>query len=123
MHMCLWGNATVKHSIFSPIIVNTLTDATIQDLSLLTNITHADIQQLQTVSKSEQTDRAQYILKDDGVLAWDLLNKIHKGNSGVSRVDFILDNGEWPLIYQRVHSYGVTLAAGFEVSCALCRRC
>jgi len=77
MHMCLWGNAT--------------------DLSLLTNMTHADIQKLQTVSKSEQADRAQYILKDDGPLAWDLLNKSHQDKSGASRVDFILDNAGFEL--------------------------
>jgi len=57
-------------------------------------MTHEDIQRLQTVSKSEQTARAQYILKDDGPLAWDLLNKVRQGNNGPSRVDFILDNGE-----------------------------
>lgn len=74
-------------------------NAAFQDLSLLTNITHEDIQQLQTVSKREQADRAQFILKDDGPLAWDLLNKARQGRSGVSRVDFILDNGECPRIY------------------------
>jgi len=72
VHMCLWGNAT--------------------DLSLLTDITHADIQQLQTVSKWEQTDRAKYIRKDDGPLAWDLLNKARQDRTRISRVDFILDN-------------------------------
>ena len=102
VHMCLWGNATVRQSI----AVRSSThhhrhtnERGLQDLSLLTNVTHADIQQLQTVSKSEQADRAQYILKDDGPLAWDLLNKARQDQSGVSRVDFILDNGEWPLIF------------------------
>lgn len=98
MHMCLWGNATVDtQSSLRSIIVDTLINVVFQDLSLLTNITHADIQQIQTVSKSEQTDRARYILKDDGPLAWDLLNRVRQDKSGVSRVDFILDNGEWPL--------------------------
>jgi hypothetical protein len=96
-----------------------LTNTVVQDLCLLTNITHEDIQRLQTVSKSEQTERAQYILKDDGPLAWDLLNKARQGGNGVSRVDFILDNGEWPLLCQGVCSHGVTLVAGFEVSCVL----
>ena len=98
MHMCLWGNATVgiKSSLRS-IIVDTLMNVDFQDLSLLTNVTHADIQKLQTVSKSEQMDRARYILKDDGPLAWDLLNRVRQDKSGVSRVDFILDNGEWPI--------------------------
>lgn len=93
----------------SLIILHTLTNTAIQDLCLLTNITHDDIQRLQTVSKSEQTERAQYILKDDGPLAWDLLNKVRQDGNGASRVDFILDNGEWPNIYQGVCLHWVTL--------------
>ncbi|KIM27135.1 hypothetical protein M408DRAFT_330244 [Serendipita vermifera MAFF 305830] len=66
IHMCLWGNAT--------------------DLSLLTNMTHEDIQKLQTVTKDEQAERAQYILLDNGEQAWDQLRKSH------DRVDIVLDN-------------------------------
>ena len=88
------GKALNARSTLSPTTVDTLMNAAFQDLSLLPNMTHADIQQLQTVSKSEQADRAQYILRDDGPLAWDLLNKARQGKSGISRVDFILDNGE-----------------------------
>ncbi len=58
-----------------------------QDLSLLTNMSHADIQKLQTVSKDEQAERAQYILLDDGFKAWEQLRKSHE------RVDIVLDNG------------------------------
>jgi hypothetical protein len=72
-------------------------------------MTHADIQKLQTVSKSEQADRAQYILKDDGPLAWDLLNKSRQDKGGASRVDFILDNGEWPLVRPIPYLYNFTL--------------
>ncbi|KAG8802170.1 hypothetical protein FRC18_007625, partial [Serendipita sp. 400] len=66
LHMCLWGNAT--------------------DLSLLTNMTHSDIQKLQTVSRDEQAERAQYILLDNGEMAWDQLQKSR------NRVDMVLDN-------------------------------
>ncbi len=64
--MCLWGNAT--------------------DLSLLTNMTHEDIQKLQTVSKDEQAERAQFILLDQGESAWEQLRANHE------RVDIVLDN-------------------------------
>lgn len=49
-------------------------------------MTHEDIQKLQTVSKDEQAERAQYILLDNGTQAWDQLRKTH------DRVDIILDN-------------------------------
>ncbi|KAG8823876.1 hypothetical protein FRC17_009233 [Serendipita sp. 399] len=71
LHMCLWGNAT--------------------DLSLLTNMTHADIQRLQTVSKKEQAERGQYILLDNGDLAWSQLRRSH------DRVDMVLDNAGFEL--------------------------
>jgi hypothetical protein len=58
-----------------------------KDLSLLTNMTHEDIQKLQTVSKDEQAERARYILLDNGELAYEQLQKSHE------RVDIILDNG------------------------------
>ena len=59
----------------------------IKDLSLLTNMTHDDIQRLQTVSKEEQAERAKYILLDDGEQAWAQLRASH------DRVDIVLDNG------------------------------
>ncbi|KAG8842405.1 hypothetical protein FRC20_004424, partial [Serendipita sp. 405] len=50
-------------------------------------MTHSDIQKLQTVSKDEQAERAQYILLDNGEMAWDQLQKSR------NRVDMVLDNG------------------------------
>ncbi|PVF95112.1 DUF89 domain-containing protein [Serendipita vermifera] len=71
LHMCLWGNAT--------------------DLSLLTNMTHEDIQKLQTTSKDEQTERAKFILLDQGEQAWQQLRSSHE------RVDMVLDNAGFEL--------------------------
>ncbi|TFK47253.1 DUF89 domain-containing protein [Heliocybe sulcata] len=70
VQMCLWGNAT--------------------DLSLLTHLSHDDIQKLQTVGKDAQAARKEYLLRDDGDKAWEALKK--GGDEG--RVDFVLDNGE-----------------------------
>lgn len=66
-----------------------------QDLSLLTTISHAEIQKLQTVSKSERAERAKFILRDDGPLAWAALKEgLEKKKAGTpNRVDFVLDNG------------------------------
>ncbi|KZT38776.1 DUF89 domain-containing protein [Sistotremastrum suecicum HHB10207 ss-3] len=66
IQMCLWGNAT--------------------DLSLLTNLTHEDIEKLQTVEKETRDARKEFILCDDSDAAWEALK------SGSDRVDFILDN-------------------------------
>jgi hypothetical protein len=108
LHMCLWGNATVSIVSHHP-LSNLNVHLRLQDLSLLTNMTHADIQKLQTVSKDEQTARAQYILLDNGEQAWDQLRKSR------DRVDIILDNGisqsALPLCPLTSH-----LPAGFEVS-------
>jgi hypothetical protein len=59
----------------------------LQDLSLLTNMTHEDIQKLQTTSKDEQSERAKFILLDQGEQAWQQLRSSHE------RVDMVLDNG------------------------------
>lgn len=50
-------------------------------------MSHADIQKLQTISKDEQAQRAQYILLDQGEAAWNQLRESH------DRVDIVLDNG------------------------------
>ncbi|KAH9856418.1 DUF89 domain-containing protein [Lenzites betulinus] len=75
IQMCLWGNAT--------------------DLSMLTHLSHEDIQNLQSVGKDAQAARAAYILADDQEKVWDHL----KGFAGKrdSRVDFVLDNGGFEL--------------------------
>lgn len=63
METCLWGNAT--------------------DLSLLTSLTHEELQALQSVERG-----ADFVLKDDLELVWNHLNN-GKGNG---RIDFVLDN-------------------------------
>ncbi|KZT24930.1 DUF89 domain-containing protein [Neolentinus lepideus HHB14362 ss-1] len=73
VQMCLWGNAT--------------------DLSLLTHLSHDDIQKLQSVGKDAHAARKDYLLRDDGDKAWKALKK--GGQEG--RVDFVLDNAGFEL--------------------------
>ncbi|KAH7098973.1 DUF89 domain-containing protein [Auriculariales sp. MPI-PUGE-AT-0066] len=72
LQICLWGNAT--------------------DLSLLTNLTHDDIQKLQTVEKAAQAERAKFILRDDSEKAWQALRNVRKPGQTEGRVDIVLDN-------------------------------
>ncbi|EPQ55777.1 DUF89-domain-containing protein [Gloeophyllum trabeum ATCC 11539] len=74
LQMCLWGNAT--------------------DLSLLTHLSHADIQKLQSVGRDAQAARREFILRDDGDKAWEA---IREGKGGEGRVDFVLDNAGFEL--------------------------
>ncbi|KAF8584440.1 DUF89-domain-containing protein [Ramaria rubella] len=67
LQMCLWGNAT--------------------DLSLLTNITHEDIQRLQSAGRAAQEERKKYILMDNSDAAWKHISAVNDG-----RVDIVLDN-------------------------------
>ncbi|KIJ30183.1 hypothetical protein M422DRAFT_234949 [Sphaerobolus stellatus SS14] len=67
LQICLWGNAT--------------------DLSLLTNMTHEDIQKLQSVGRAAQEDRKEFILLDNSDEAWKVLSSVKDG-----RVDLVLDN-------------------------------
>ncbi len=60
-----------------------------QDLSLLTHLTEADIQNLQTVGKDAQTARQKFILKDDEEEVWNHVQTLQGG-----QVDFVLDNCE-----------------------------
>lgn len=66
----------------------------VQDLSLLTHMSHSDIQDLQTVGKDAQAARKEFILKDDQERVWDHIKTL----SPDSRVDFVLDNGRPTLI-------------------------
>ncbi|OCH91307.1 DUF89 domain-containing protein [Obba rivulosa] len=75
IQMCLWGNAT--------------------DLSMLTQITHDDIQKLQSVGRDAQAARKEYILRDDQDEVWTHLRGLV--GSGHSRVDFVLDNAGFEL--------------------------
>ncbi|TFY63917.1 hypothetical protein EVJ58_g2950 [Rhodofomes roseus] len=67
IQMCLWGNAT--------------------DLSLLTHMSHEDIEHLQSVGKDAQAARKEYILTDDQDKVWSHLMTLKDG-----RIDFVLDN-------------------------------
>ncbi|KDQ54505.1 hypothetical protein JAAARDRAFT_196426 [Jaapia argillacea MUCL 33604] len=71
--MCLWGNAT--------------------DLSLLTHMSHEDIQRLQSVGKDAQSARKEFILKDDSEALWN-----HIASLKNERVDFVLDNAGFELV-------------------------
>lgn len=80
----LWGNAT--------------------DLSLLTHLTHADLQQLQAggLGAEAQSKREKFILSGlDGIsMAWDTLVAQTEANiagAGQSRIDIILDNSGFEL--------------------------
>ena len=87
MHICLWGNATVRHSI----VLRSSAYYHRHTNSLLTNVTHHPTT---PDCFEERADRSSTIYSNDGPLAWDLLNRVRQDQSGVSRVDFILDNGE-----------------------------
>ncbi|KAJ7777584.1 DUF89 domain-containing protein, partial [Mycena maculata] len=72
IQMCLWGNAT--------------------DLSLLTHLSSADIEHLQTVGKDAQAARSEFILRDDQEKVWNHVKSLNNG-----RVDFVLDNAGFEL--------------------------
>ncbi|KAK4701394.1 damage-control phosphatase, subfamily III, partial [Phenoliferia sp. Uapishka_3] len=67
MSTCLWGNAT--------------------DLSLLTSLTHEDIQALQSVERGSD-----FILKNDLPQVWDHIKDLKQ-----SRIDIVLDNSGFEL--------------------------
>ncbi|KAH9922327.1 uncharacterized protein BXZ73DRAFT_104145 [Epithele typhae] len=75
IQMCLWGNAT--------------------DLSMLTQMSHEDIQHLQSVGRDAQATRAQYILHDDQESVWTHLTGLTE--KADSRIDFVLDNAGFEL--------------------------
>lgn len=62
----------------------------IQDLSLLTHMSHEDIQKLQAVGKEAQAAQKEFILKDDQDAVWAHIKALKD-----ARVDFVLDNGEY----------------------------
>ncbi|EPQ27316.1 uncharacterized protein PFL1_05238 [Pseudozyma flocculosa PF-1] len=71
--MSLWGNAT--------------------DLSLLTSLSYADLQALQTTGKEQQEARAKFILANDLDQAWRRISSLNGG-----RVDIVLDNSGFELV-------------------------
>lgn len=84
IHLFNRGNATVRRVI---VLLEAIA-YTSQDLSLLTNMSHEDIQKLQMVERDAQEARKEFILIDQSTDAWNLLRN---GKSG--RVDIVLDNG------------------------------
>ncbi|ETW85861.1 hypothetical protein HETIRDRAFT_309837 [Heterobasidion irregulare TC 32-1] len=62
------------------------------DLSLLTHMTHEDIQHLQSVGKEAQQARQEFILKDDQNAVWEHVKTLKD-----ARVDFVLDNAGFEL--------------------------
>ncbi|KAI0729122.1 hypothetical protein C8Q72DRAFT_830244 [Fomitopsis betulina] len=72
IQMCLWGNAT--------------------DLSLLTHMSHEDIQHLQSVGRDAQAAKKDYILTDDQDKVWSHIEKLEG-----TRIDFVLDNAGFEL--------------------------
>ncbi|KZT05259.1 DUF89-domain-containing protein [Laetiporus sulphureus 93-53] len=72
IQMCLWGNAT--------------------DLSMLTHLSHEDIQNLQSVGRDAQAARKEYILTDDQDKVW-----VHLTSLKDARIDFVLDNAGFEL--------------------------
>lgn len=71
--MSLWGNAT--------------------DLSLLTNLSYADLQALQTTGREQQQARSKFILANDLDQAWKKISSLTGG-----RVDIVLDNAGFELV-------------------------
>ncbi|CBQ69928.1 conserved hypothetical protein [Sporisorium reilianum SRZ2] len=71
--MSLWGNAT--------------------DLSLLTNLSYADLQALQTTGREQQQARSKFILVNDLDQAWNKISSLQGG-----RVDIVLDNAGFELV-------------------------
>ncbi|KAN0062846.1 Hairy/enhancer-of-split with YRPW motif protein 2 [Thecaphora frezii] len=71
--MSLWGNAT--------------------DLSLLTSLSYADLQALQTTGKEQQEARAKFILSNDLDKAWKQISSLDNG-----RIDIVLDNAGFELV-------------------------
>ncbi|CUS10080.1 unnamed protein product [Tuber aestivum] len=87
--ICLWGNAT--------------------DLSLLTSLTYADIQQLQEHNAREEARK--YILVNHADKVYDLLKK-QRDEGKVGRIDIVLDNSGFELFVDFILG-GYLLAAGF----------
>ncbi|EPS95492.1 hypothetical protein FOMPIDRAFT_1132343 [Fomitopsis schrenkii] len=63
-----------------------------QDLSLLTHMSHEDIEHLQSVGKDAQAARKDYILADDQDKVWSHIEQLEG-----ARIDFVLDNAGFEL--------------------------
>jgi damage-control phosphatase, subfamily III len=94
--ICLWGNAT--------------------DLSLLTNLSHDDLQKLQgSQARKASEDK---ILVNDLSAAFKVLNAAQKSGQKERRVDFILDNAGFELYVDLILA-GYLLAVGLATTVVL----
>jgi len=95
--ICLWGNAT--------------------DLSLLTNLSYADIQKLQGSAARKAAEAN--IIANDLPAAFAMLKKSQKENpKGERRIDFILDNAGFELFVDLILA-GYLVASGLATSVVL----
>ncbi|CAH0047092.1 unnamed protein product [Clonostachys solani] len=94
--ICLWGNAT--------------------DLSLLTTLTHDDIQRLQGAKARKAAE--ENILANDVPAAYELLKKARDAGEKERQVDFVLDNAGFEL-YADLILAGYLLASGLATRVVL----
>ena len=60
---------------------------------MLTQMSHEDIQHLQSVGREAQAARSEFILHDDQEKVWHHLTSL--AGKEDARIDFVLDNGAW----------------------------
>jgi hypothetical protein len=94
--ICLWGNAT--------------------DLSLLTNLSHDDLQKLQGSQARKASEKN--ILVNDLSKAFKLLHTAQKSGKKERRVDFILDNAGFELFVDLILA-GYLLSVGLATTVVL----
>jgi hypothetical protein len=94
--ICLWGNAT--------------------DLSLLTNLSHDDLQKLQGSEARKKSEKN--ILVNDLESAFKALSKAQKEGKEDRRVDFILDNAGFELFVDLILA-GYLLSVGLATTIVL----
>ena len=96
LEICLWGNAT--------------------DLSLLTNLSYADIQKLQ--GSNARTANADKILVQDFPAAFSVLKKAQDAGTKDRRVDIVLDNAGFELFVDLILA-GYLLQSGLATQIVL----
>ncbi|KAF3926125.1 hypothetical protein ABW21_db0209596 [Orbilia brochopaga] len=94
--ICLWGNAT--------------------DLSLLTNLSHEDIQSLQGSHARKESEKN--ILANDLDKIYDLLTSLKQSKEGDRRVDIVLDNSGFELFVD-LYLAGYLLSQGLATHIVL----
>lgn len=82
----------------------------IQDLSLLTHLSPADMEDLQAVGKDAQEARKEFILRDDQHRVWDQIKNLKEGSR---TIHFVLDNGK---SHTRLHKINGSTDTTFSIS-------